>query len=65
MFKTLKETKRLESLVNNNVLETIDNITTIKTYRIFNVIKDRFKNIILKHYSSQTKSSQFDAFFLQ
>lgn len=63
MFKTLKETKRLESLVNNNVLETIDNITTIKTYRIFNVIKDKFKNIILKHYSSQTKSSQFDAFF--
>lgn len=63
MFKTLKETKKLESLVNNNVLETIDNITTIKTYRIFKVIKDKFKNIILKHYSSQTKSSQFDAFF--
>ena len=63
MFKTLKETKRLESLVNNNILETIDNITTIKTYRIFNVIKEKFKDIILKHYSSQTKSSQFDAFF--
>ncbi len=63
MFKTLKETKTIESLVNNNILETIDNIATIKTYRIFNVIKDKFKNIILKHYSSQTKSSQFDAFF--
>lgn len=63
MFKTLKETKALESSVNNNIIETLDNITTVKSYRIYRIIKDKFKSIINKHYLSQTKSSNFDAFF--
>lgn len=63
MFKTLKETKALEASVSNNTLETLDNITTIKAYRIFDRVKDKYKSIITKHYLSQTKSSNYDAFF--
>lgn len=63
MFKTLKQTKALEASVSNNTLETLDNITTVKSYRIFDSIKEKYSDVISKHYASQTKSSNFDAFF--
>lgn len=63
MFNTLKTTKKLEAIVNNKTLETLDNITVIKSYRIYDDVKNKYHNLINDQYKSKTKSSNYDSFF--
>lgn len=46
MYKAQKANRTLEGKVNNLVLENLDNINTIKTFRIYNEVKEKYDNIL-------------------
>lgn len=63
MYKAQKTNRSLEGKVNNLVLENLDNINTIKTFRIYNEVKEKYDNILKNHFKTNQKSNIYDALF--
>ena len=63
MYKAQKTNRTLEGKVNNLVLENLDNINTIKTFRIYNEVKEKYDNILKNHFKTNQKSNIYDALF--
>lgn len=63
MFLAQSQNRKLEGSVNSQILENIDNINTIKSYRIYSTVEKKYENILLKHYSSNQKANFYDAIF--
>ena len=55
--------RELEGNVNNLVLENIDNITTIKSYRIYDKIDKKYNNVLDNHFKTNQKANNYDAMF--
>lgn len=63
MYNAQSENRKLEGSVNNLVLENIDNIVTIKSFRIYNNIREKYDNILNKHFKTNQKANTYDAMF--
>ncbi len=55
--------RELEGNVNKLVLENIDNITTIKSYRIYDKIDKKYNNVLDNHFKTNQKVNNYDAMF--
>ena len=63
MLKVQMRNRRLEGNVNNSILENLENIHTIKSYRVYDNITDRYNNVLENHYITAEKTNLYDAIF--
>ncbi len=63
MRNAQKENRELEAKVNFKVLESLDNIISIKSFRIYKIIKEKYDDILSKHFKVNQKSNGYDAIF--
>lgn len=63
MFKAQRRNRELEASVNNLLLEDIDNIITIKSFRIYDSTINRYNDVLENHFKANTKANTYDAFF--
>ena len=54
MYKAQASNRELEGCVNNLVLENLDNIVTIKSFRIYQKIEQKYDNV-LKEYQNELR----------
>ncbi len=63
MFKSQKDNKSIEASVNKLVKENLDNIKTIKSFRIYDKIISKYNEVLNTYYKTSTKSSNYDSFY--
>ncbi len=63
MYKAQLSNKRLEADVNNMVLESIDNIRTIKSFRIYYNMMNKYSDILQNHFKTNQKVNNYDSLF--
>ncbi len=63
MRNAQKENRKLEAKVNFKVLESLDNIISIKSFRIYKIINHKYDEILSKHFKVNQKSNGYDAIF--
>ena len=63
MRNAQKENRELEAKVNFKLLESLDNIISIKSFRIYKIINEKYNDILLKHFKVNQKSNGYDAIF--
>lgn len=63
MYNAQSENRKLEGSVNNLVLENIDNIVTIKSFRIYNSVREKYDDVLSKHFKTNQKANTYDAMF--
>ena len=63
MFKAQKLNRHLEGEVNNSVLEALDNIKTIKSFRLYDSIEAKYNTILKGHFKTNQEANNYDALF--
>lgn len=63
MFNAQFSNRELEGNVNSLVLENIDNIITIKTFRIYDKINAKYDKVLKEHFKTNQKANTYDALF--
>ncbi len=63
MFQSQKDNKSSEASVNKLVKENLDNIKTIKSFRIYDKIISKYNEVLNTYYKTSTKSSNYDSFY--
>ena len=63
MYKAQSMNRKLEGSVNNLVLENLDNIVTIKSFRIYDKIKNKYDNVLKNHFKTNQRANTYDAIF--
>ena len=63
MLKVQMRNRRLEGNVNNSILENLENINTIKSYRVYDSITDRYNDVLKNHFKTAEKTNLYDAMF--
>lgn len=63
MYKAQASNRELEGCVNNLVLENLDNIVTIKSFRIYQKIEQKYDNVLKEHFKTNQKANTYDAMF--
>ena len=63
MYKSQLSNRILEGSVNNLVLENIDNIVTIKTFRIYDKVNAKYDEVLKNHFKTNQKANTYDALF--
>lgn len=63
MYKAQSDNRKLEGNVNNLVLENLDNISTIKSFRIYDEIKNKYDKVLNSHFKTNQKVNNYDAMF--
>lgn len=63
MYNAQRFNKKQEALVNNMVSESIDNIKTIKSYRIYDKVEERYGKVLINHFNSNQKANIFDSIY--
>ena len=63
MYKAQLTNRKLEGSINNLVLENLDNIVTIKSFRIYDKIEKKYNNILNNHFKTNQKVNTYDAMF--
>lgn len=63
MYKAQRYTRILEGKVNNQILENLDNMMSIKSFRIYSNVKEKYDQVLKEHFKSSQKASNYDAFF--
>lgn len=63
MYKAQMENRALEGNVNYLLLENLDNMRTIQSYRVYDAVSKKYKNILQSHFSTNQKSNSYDAIF--
>ena len=63
MLKAQLKTKNLEGNVNQELLEIVENIVTIKTSKCSSYIKKRYQNVLNNHFKANQASNFYDAIF--
>ena len=63
MYKAQLSNRKLEGSVNNLVLENIDNIVTIKTFRIYDKVNAKYDEVLKNHFKTNQKANTYDALF--
>lgn len=63
MYKAQTTNRKLEGKVNNLVLENLDNIVTIKSFRIYDKIENKYDDVLKNHFKTNQKANNYDALF--
>lgn len=63
MYKAQASNRELEGNVNNLVLENLDNIVTIKSFRIYNKIEKKYDKVLKEHFKTNQRANTYDAMF--
>lgn len=63
MYSAQMANRNLEANVNNLVLENIDNIITIKSYRIYDKVAEKYNKVLKNHFITNQKANNYDAIF--
>ncbi len=63
MFKAQIKNRALEGSVNNLVLESLDNIVTIKSFRIYDKMKSKYSKVLDGHYETNQNANFYDSLF--
>ena len=63
MFKAQLKNSYYESKVNDYILQTLNNIKTIKAFRKYNIFEDEYKLLLNKHYNTTKNSNFYDSIF--
>jgi len=63
MYKAQAKNRVLEANVNNLVLENIDNISTIKAFRIYDEVNDKYDRVLHEHFKTNQLANTYDAIF--
>ena len=63
MYKAQLANRKLEGSINNLVLENLDNIVTIKSFRIYDKIEEKYNNVLSNHFKTNQKVNTYDAMF--
>lgn len=63
MYKAQIDNRKLEGSVNNLVLENIDNIVTIKSFRIYDKVNEKYDEVLKNHFKTNQKANTYDALF--
>lgn len=63
MYKAQMENRTLEGNVNYLLLENLDNMRTIQSYRIYDAVSKKYKTILKSHFNANQKSNSYDAIF--
>lgn len=63
MFNAQFSNRKIEGNINNLVLENLDNIITIKSFRIYKNIEDKYNNVLNNHFKTNQKVNTYDAMF--
>ena len=63
MYSAQLDNRKLEGSINSLVLENIDNIATIKSFRILDKIKNKYNKVLNNHYKTNQKVNTYDSIF--
>jgi len=63
MFNAQSTNRKLEGSVNNMVLESMDNIITIKAFRIYKSIQEKYNRLLWNHFKTNQKANNYDSMF--
>lgn len=63
MYKAQSMNRKLEGSVNNLVLENLDNIVTIKSFRIYDSIENKYDDVLKNHFKTNQRANTYDAMF--
>lgn len=63
MYKAQASNRALEGNVNNLVLENLDNVVTIKSFRIYENVEEKYNEVLKNHFKTNQKSNTYDAVF--
>ncbi len=63
MFKSQLKNRMLEGKVNNSILETLDNIKTIKSFSYYENSSLKYKQLLEDHYQTTLKANYYDSVF--
>ncbi|MGM9971530.1 MAG: ABC transporter ATP-binding protein [Anaeroplasmataceae bacterium] len=61
MMRVQLKNRKLEGNVNNSILENLENIQTIKSYRVYDNITKRYDQVLNNHYITAEKTNLYDA----
>lgn len=63
MMKVQMRTRKLEGNVNNSILENLENIHTIKSFRVYDNVTGRYNTVLKNHFITAEKTNFYDAIF--
>ncbi len=63
MYKAQLNNRELEGNINSLVLENLDNVVTIKSFRIFDKIKNKYNEVLNNHFKTNQKVNTYDSMF--
>ncbi|MDY2888808.1 MAG: ABC transporter ATP-binding protein [Candidatus Caccosoma sp.] len=63
MYNAQINNRKLEGNINNLVLENLDNIVTIKSFRIYDKIEKKYNDVLKSHFKTNQKVNTYDAMF--
>ncbi len=63
MYKAQIKNRTIEGNVNNDMLVYLDNIKTIKSFRIFSFIKEGYQRLLNNHYKTLNSVNFYDSIF--
>ena len=63
MYKAQAVNRALEGNVNNLVLENLDNVVTIKSFRIYENVEEKYNEVLKNHFKTNQKANTYDAVF--
>lgn len=63
MYKAQLNNRKLEGNINSLVLENLDNVVTIKSFRIFDKIKNKYNEVLNNHFKTNQKVNTYDSMF--
>lgn len=63
MYRVQATNRALEGNVNNLVLENLDNIKTIKSFRIYENIEEKYNEVLKNHFKTNQRANIYDAIF--
>lgn len=63
MYKAQAANRALEGNVNNLVLENLDNVVTIKSFRIYENVEEKYNEVLKNHFKTNQKANTYDAVF--
>lgn len=63
MYRAQASNRALEGSVNNLVLENLDNVVTIKSFRIYDNVLEKYDNVLKDHFKTNQLANTYDAVF--
>lgn len=63
MYKAMLKTKEMEASVNQQTLETVDNLEAIQTYASYEYTENQFEKTLIEHFKARNVSMFYGALF--